>query len=165
MTLLLPAGTEAGGHAPTHDAGLPAISLLGTLGPHFSPSSKPVLIAAGGIAAGSQLVATLALGAQGVVVGTRFLCTKESLYSQAQKDFLLRSSGEDTTKGMKWDEARGTLGWAEEIDGRALRNETSRAGHDAGSEEGKKQYVQAMKDGDVDHIVTWSGECAFSVAR
>lgn len=93
------------------------------------------------------------------MVGTRFLATKEALYSQAQKDFLLRSSGEDTTKGMKWDEARGTLGWGEEIDGRGLRNETSRVGHEAGSEEGKQQYAEAMKSGDVDHIVTWSGEC------
>ncbi|ORY92754.1 2-nitropropane dioxygenase [Leucosporidium creatinivorum] len=150
-------GIEAGGHAPTHDVGLPIISLIGTLGPHFPSSSKPLLVAAGGIATGSQLVATLALGAQGVVIGTRFLATKEALYSQAQKDLILRSSGEDTTKGMKWDEARATLGWGEGVDGRGLRNKTSHPDHEAGSEEGKKLYAEAMKEGDVDRIVTWSG--------
>jgi len=100
-----------------------------------------------------------------VVIGTRFLATKEALYSQAQKDFLLRSSGEDTTKGMKWDEARGSLGWGEGIDGRGLRNETSRAGHEVGSEEGKKQYAEALKEGDVDRIVTWSGERALLISE
>lgn len=155
--LTLTAGTEAGGHAPTNDAGLPIFSLVPTLTPHFASSAK-ILIAAGGISSPSQLVAALALGAQGVVAGTLFLATPEALYSQAQKDFILRSSGEDTTKGMRWDEARGSLGWGPQIDGRGLRNETSAGGDEIGSEAGKKLYAEAMKTGDVKRIVTWSGE-------
>lgn len=58
---------------------------------------------------------------------------------------------------MRWDEARGSLGWGPAIDGRGLRNDTSAGGDEIGSEEGRKDYAEAMKTGDINKIVTWAG--------
>ncbi|MFF5701116.1 NAD(P)H-dependent flavin oxidoreductase [Streptomyces sp. NPDC012794] len=57
----------------------------------------PVL-AAGGIADGRGLAAALALGAQGVVMGTRFLASVEMSVSQAWKDRVVASGAADTVK-------------------------------------------------------------------
>jgi enoyl-[acyl-carrier protein] reductase II len=60
-------GTEAGGH--TGEIGL--MSLL----PQMINAVRLPVLAAGGIAHGSQVAAALTLGAQGVIVGTRFIAT------------------------------------------------------------------------------------------
>jgi enoyl-[acyl-carrier protein] reductase II len=60
-------GTEAGGH--TGEIG--ALALV----PQVVDAVNIPVLAAGGIADGRQLVAALALGAQGVVIGTRFIAT------------------------------------------------------------------------------------------
>ncbi len=57
--------------------------------------ATPVL-AAGGIADGRGLVAALALGAQGALLGTRFLATKESPLHPRFKQAVLDSDGHDT---------------------------------------------------------------------
>src|SRR5574341_712347 len=63
-------GTEAGGH--TGEIG--GLALV----PQVVDAVKIPVLAAGGIADGRGLVAALALGAQGVVVGTRFIATTEA---------------------------------------------------------------------------------------
>ncbi len=55
----------------------------------------PVL-AAGGFADGAGLAAALALGADGVLLGTRFLATDEAPVEQAYKDAIVASDGTDT---------------------------------------------------------------------
>lgn len=62
--------------------------------------SIPV-IAGGGIADARGFVAALALGAEGVVVGTRFMATKEAPLHQNFKDWLLRSKEHETTIVMR----------------------------------------------------------------
>jgi len=57
--------------------------------------ATPVL-AAGGIADGRGLVAALALGAQGALLGTRFLATKESPLHPNFKQAVVDSDGHDT---------------------------------------------------------------------
>ncbi|MEK7447115.1 MAG: nitronate monooxygenase, partial [candidate division NC10 bacterium] len=57
--------------------------------------STPVM-AAGGIADGRGLAAALALGAQGALLGTRFLATKESPLHPNFKQAVLDSDGHDT---------------------------------------------------------------------
>ncbi|WP_208834804.1 nitronate monooxygenase [Streptomyces vinaceus] len=57
----------------------------------------PVL-AAGGIADGRGLAAALALGAQGVLMGTRFLASQEMSVSQAWKTRIVESAASDTVK-------------------------------------------------------------------
>ena len=55
------------------------------------------MIAAGGIADGRGLVAALALGAVGVLLGTRFVATREASVPEFQKKALLEAEAEATT--------------------------------------------------------------------
>ena len=55
----------------------------------------PVL-AAGGFVDGAGLVAALALGADGILLGTRFLATDEAPVEPAYKQAIVASSGDDT---------------------------------------------------------------------
>ncbi|MGI6548648.1 MAG: enoyl-[acyl-carrier-protein] reductase FabK [Syntrophomonadales bacterium] len=54
------------------------------------------VIAAGGIADGRGMVAALALGAQGVQMGTRFVCAEECPAHPAYKEKLIRAKDRDT---------------------------------------------------------------------
>ena len=58
-------------------------------------SPVPVL-AAGGIADGRGLAASLALGADGVLLGTRFLATPEAPIHENFKQAIVKSDGHDT---------------------------------------------------------------------
>src|SRR5919107_360765 len=82
-------GTEGGGH----------VGVMGTLAlvPQAvdAVAPRPVL-AAGGIADGRGLVAALALGAEGVLLGTRFLATQEASVPDGVKQAILASDGHDT---------------------------------------------------------------------
>jgi NAD(P)H-dependent flavin oxidoreductase YrpB (nitropropane dioxygenase family) len=82
-------GTEGGGH----------VGLMGTL-PLVRMVVRAVaplpVLAAGGIADGAGLVAALALGAEGVLLGTRFLATVESPLPEAYKQAIVASDGHDT---------------------------------------------------------------------
>jgi Nitronate monooxygenase len=55
------------------------------------------VIAAGGIADGRGVIAALALGARGVLMGTRFVATRESMAFATFKKALLEESGDATT--------------------------------------------------------------------
>jgi NAD(P)H-dependent flavin oxidoreductase YrpB (nitropropane dioxygenase family) len=71
-------------------------------------SPTPVL-AAGGIADGRGLAAALALGAQGALLGTRFLATEESPFPDSFKKAILDSDGHDTVLTEVPDIARGNV--------------------------------------------------------
>jgi len=75
--------------------------------------STPV-VGAGGFSDGASLAAALALGAVGVQMGTRFLATKESDFTQLHKDYIVKSGERDTIV------ARGIVGPA-----RYLKNQAS----------------------------------------
>ncbi len=82
-------GTEGGGH----------VWLMGTmvLVPQVVRAVAPLpVLAAGGIADGAGLAASLMLGAEGVLLGTRFLATPEAPLPQAYKEAICRSDGHDT---------------------------------------------------------------------
>ena len=82
-------GTEAGGHV-----GLMATSVLVPMVVR-AVAPKPVL-AAGGIGNGAGLAAALALGAEGVLLGTRFLATPEAPLHPSYKQAIVDSDGHDT---------------------------------------------------------------------
>ncbi len=77
----------AGGHAGP-------ISPL-VLIPWLKSRLKIPVIAAGGIAHGSGLAACLALGADAVSVGTRFIASREAGVDQAYKDAVVNATAED----------------------------------------------------------------------
>lgn len=83
-------GTEAGGH--TGEIG--GLALV----PQVVDAVKIPVLAAGGIADGRGLVAALALGAQGVVVGTRFVATPEAQAAPQYRQAILSSGEADTIR-------------------------------------------------------------------
>jgi NAD(P)H-dependent flavin oxidoreductase YrpB (nitropropane dioxygenase family) len=95
-------GTEGGGHVGWQ-ASLPLIPMVVD-----AVSPIPVL-AAGGIADGRGLVAALALGADGVLLGTRFLATTESPLHPNFKQAIVDSDGHDTLLSEIPDIAAGTV--------------------------------------------------------
>ena len=87
--VLVAQGTEAGGHVGWM-ASLPLVPMMvKALAP------LPVLCA-GGIADGHGLAGALALGAEGVLLGTRFLATHESPLHANFKQAIVDSDGHDT---------------------------------------------------------------------
>lgn len=80
-------GTEAGGH-------IGELSTL-VLVPQIVDAVKIPVIAAGGIADGRGLAAALALGAQGVQIGTRFICAAECTAHINYKQAVLRAKDRD----------------------------------------------------------------------
>jgi len=110
VDLIVASGHEGGMHIawePVHSMVLlPAV---------VNSVSTPVA-GAGGFCDGATLVAALALGAVGVQMGTRFLTTKESEFTEMHKNYVLKSGERDTTV------ARGVVGPA-----RYLKNEASMA--------------------------------------
>lgn len=82
-------GTEAGGHVGWM-ASLPLVPMMAK-----AVAPLPVLCA-GGIADGRGLAAALALGAEGVLVGTRFLATPEAPIHPNFKQAIVKSDGHDT---------------------------------------------------------------------
>ena len=88
-------GFEAGGHN-----GRDEITTM-TLIPQVVDTVKIPVIAAGGIGDARAIVAALALGADGVQMGTRFMMTQESSAHQKYKDLLLTATPDSTKLSMK----------------------------------------------------------------
>ena len=84
------AGYESGGHPGIEDVG--SMVFL----PRAVDSLKIPVIAAGGFADGRGLVAALALGAEGVVMGTRFMASQECRIHPGIRELLLQSKVTDT---------------------------------------------------------------------
>src|SRR5262249_42630986 len=69
-------------------------------------NDEVVVVAAGGIADGRCLAAALMLGAQGALLGTRFLASEEALTSAFAKAKLVAASGDDTVRTRVFDIVR-----------------------------------------------------------
>ena len=162
-------GWEAGGHVwgeVTTMALVPAV---------VDAISPVPVIAAGGITDGRGLAAALALGAQGVWLGTRFLLAEEAPIHAYYRDRLLAARAEDAV----WAADLFDVGW-ERAPHRALRNSTRERWEQAGSPppgerpgEGEEvahradgasiaRYSSAMPvsgvDGDIEALSMWSGQ-------
>jgi len=115
-------------------------------------------LAAGGLANGAHVASFLTLGADGAVLGTRFLLTPESLYTDAQRQALLAASTTSTTRTMAFDIARGTLGWPKGVDGRGLYNATVEDMDNGVSlEEVKTKFAAGVAKGDASRMLVWAG--------
>jgi nitronate monooxygenase len=154
--VLVVQGVDAGGHGLNRGASI--ISLVpeivdatGELLRNGDIKEIPPVIAAGGISDGRGVAAALALGAQGVCMGTRYLTATESMISKGYKNEVMRASdgGQTTVRSKIYDTLRGTTEWPEEYGGRGVINQSYR---DAISgmpwEENIELYNKAMKIGD-----------------
>ncbi len=149
-------GTEAGGHGAAR-ATLPLVpAVVDAVAP------TPVL-AAGGIAEGRGLAAALMLGAQGVLMGTRFYAAAESLGHPRAKERIVAGEGGDTRRTRVFDVVRGHE-WPEPYTGRALRNrflERWEGREDelaAGLDAEGRAFREAVSEGDFETAMVWAGE-------
>src|SRR5512145_268126 len=83
-------GMEAGGHPPPSNVG--TIVLVRRL---VRATRLPV-VASGGVADGAGIAALLALGAEAVQLGTRFIATPEASVHESYKQAVLRADVHDT---------------------------------------------------------------------
>src|SRR5690349_16946976 len=88
-------GFECGGHPGEDD--VPNMILL----PRVAEELKIPFVASGGMADGRSLVAALALGADGINMGTRFIATKEAPIHENVKQALVAASELDTRLIMR----------------------------------------------------------------
>lgn len=90
VDVIIAQGSEAGGH---NYGSLPIFALLPAIIDAVAPT---MVLAAGAIADGRGVAGALALGADGVWVGTRMAATREGDIASAYKDRLVKAQGEDT---------------------------------------------------------------------
>ncbi len=88
-------GFECGGHPGEDD--VPNFILL----PRAADELEIPFVSSGGMADGRSLVASLAMGAQGMNMGTRFIATKEAPVHQNVKDAIVAASELDTRLVMR----------------------------------------------------------------
>ncbi len=113
VDVLVAQGTEAGGH-------MGPVPLWGLLPAVVAVAADRPVLAAGGIVDGRGLAAALCLGAEGVLMGTRFLATPEAPVSAGYKQAILRAGPSATVASgifdILWD-----MQWPG-VQARALRN-------------------------------------------
>ncbi len=132
--IIVAQGQEAGGHGM--DRGLttllPAIRDLA--------GDEQIIVAAGGIADGRGLAASLMLGGDGVLLGTRFWAAEEASGPDSAKARLVEAAGDETVRTKVFDVAR-DVDWPWHFSGRVLQNDFSRQWH--GDIEGLKDQAGA----------------------
>jgi len=119
VDVIVAQGTEGGGHGGAR-ATLTLVPELADLIAKRAPQT--LLCAAGGIADGRGLAAALMLGADGVVVGTRFWASQEALVHPNLHQAALAASGDDTVRQSVLDIVR-ERPWPARYTGRVLRND------------------------------------------
>ena len=124
-------GTEGGGHTGS----VASVALW----PQVVDAVKIPVVAAGGLYDGRGLAAALAMGCQGVWMGTRFIASKEAHAGQIYKDAIVEMSESDTTI------SRGFTGKTL----RALKNDTT----DRFEKEAAKPFpAQAMESAQMNRL-------------
>ncbi len=88
-------GFEAGGHNGREE------TTTMVLVPMVADAVKVPVIAAGGISDGRSMLAAMCLGAEGVQIGSRFVCAAESSAHRAFKEHVVGSSEGDTILTLK----------------------------------------------------------------
>src|SRR6185295_610730 len=103
---------EAGGHVQSTRDLIPLLEAV------LSQNKDIPVVAAGGIADGAGIAKALRSGADGVMLGTRFVATRESRAHEIYKQRILQSRGDDTAITVCFDG-----GW-HHAPHRGLRNQT-----------------------------------------
>lgn len=146
-------GMEAGGH----------IGELTTmvLTPQLADAVEVPVIAAGGIADGRGMAAAFALGAEGVQIGTRFMCAEECTIHPDVKRRIVRARDRDTV----------VTGYSTGHPVRVIKNKLSRMLEDLDRENrpedlealGAGKLALAMREGDLDMGSVMAGQAAAMV--
>ena len=154
-------GQEAGGHGMSR--GL--VSLLPAVRDVAGPDQ--IILAAGGVADGRGLAAALSLGADGVMLGTRFWASVEANGSDAAKAQMVAAKGDQTLRSKVFDVAR-NLSWPWHFSGRVVGNDFSAQWHEnidglkAAQQTEQARYLGAADD-DFSVRVVIAGECVDAI--
>lgn len=152
-------GTEAGGHGQVE----PLFTLLPRV-VDICPGTP--VVAAGGIADGRGLAAAMTLGAEGVLMGTRFYASLEAEGHPEAKQRIVAAQGGQTVRSIVFDLSRRNR-WPAPYTGRVLRNLHAErwlgreVELEALAEEVGRDYAAARERGDFDVAAVIAGEaCA-----
>jgi nitronate monooxygenase len=154
--VLIAQGAEAGGHGMSRGTFTLVPAVVDVAG------DIPVA-AAGGIADGRGLAAALMLGADGVLMGTRFYASQEAAALLGAKDRLVAASGDATIRSILFDIARRNV-WPAPYTGRVLANRFSERWRGRELEllqrqaEEAARYDAARAAGDFDTAAVIAGE-------
>jgi nitronate monooxygenase len=155
-------GGEAGGHGAARSTMTFVPEVADLLG---GESPDTLLVAAGGIADGRGLAATLMLGADGVLMGTRFWASREALIHANLQAAAIAATGDDTIRTTTVDIVRG-YDWPKPFNIRVMRNRFTEHWHGregelaAGLATETARYFEAAKVGDPDGTAVMVGEAA-----
>jgi len=157
--ILIVQSTEAGGHGAARGLISLVPEVVDAIG-----TGVPI-VAAGGIADGRGLAASLMLGASGILMGTRFYASREAAGAQAAKERIREATGDDTLRSIVFDISRRNV-WPAPFTGRCLRN--SQTDRWFGREielmrhldEESAKYAAAREAGDFDIAAVIAGESA-----
>ncbi len=165
-SVIVAQGSEAGGHGSGRGT-MSFVPEVVDLIRRESPNA--LMVAAGGIADGRGLAAAMALGADGVLVGTRLWASSEALVHPSHHAAVLRSSGDATIRTSIPDKAR-RLAWPPAYSIRVLNNDYIQrwTGRETELEvsiavEGPK-YDRAFEQGDTENAAVIFGESAGLIA-
>lgn len=182
-------GSEAGGHGVRRELGSGTLSLVANVihcirggaaiqtndslsSVIWNPDTIPIL-AAGGIVDGTTMAAVMALGCDGVVIGTRFWASSESIGLTTMKDKLVTTiSCDDVARTTTFDWIQNTYSktpWPKPYDSvGAIKNETYYQWEDRTNElasalqssnnEIIPPYQRACIDGNTDIALVHAGE-------
>lgn len=155
-------GAEAGGHGSSRGT----LSLVPEVADYLAARSpETLLLAAGGVADGRGLAASLMLGADGVLIGTRLWAAEEALVHPRHHRAIVESNGDSMIRSTVGDVVRG-LDWPAGFTMRMRRNAFTDRWHGNEKElaanadiEGPR-YRAAFADGDPDNAGVVFGEAA-----
>ncbi|HEX5210616.1 MAG TPA: nitronate monooxygenase [Pseudolabrys sp.] len=154
--IIVAQGAEAGGHGAIRST-LPLVPAV------VDAAGKVPVVAAGGIADGRGLAAALMLGADGVLMGTRFLASEEALIAPEAKQRVVDTDGDGTLRTMIFDLVRGRA-WPAPYTGRVIKNRFSERWRGREAElvhnlaQESAAYAEAQTRNDLDTIVLHAGE-------
>ncbi|HHV72283.1 MAG TPA: enoyl-[acyl-carrier-protein] reductase FabK [Clostridia bacterium] len=144
-------GMEAGGH-------IGELTTL-VLVPQIVDAVKIPVIAAGGIADGRGIAAAFALGAAGVQLGTRFICTEECTVHEAYKQAIIKAKDRSTVvTGMKTGHPVRVL--KNKLSRQFLELENSGASKEEIENLGVGKLRAAAQDGDIENGSVMAGQIA-----
>ncbi len=159
--IIVAEGCEAGGHSGYRGTFTLVPEAANYLAKH---SPDTILVAAGGIGDGRGLAAALMLGAEGVLVGTRFIASTESEAPEGFRRAIIEADGNSTIKSASVDLARKRYWPNPEFVVRVLKNSFVDRWHgrerelEQSIEVEHEQFWSTFRSGDADNSGVLMGE-------
>ncbi len=159
--IIVAEGNEAGGHSGHRGT----ITLVPEAADYLAKRApETILVAAGGVGDGRGLAAALMLGADGVLVGTRFITARESEAPEGFRQAIISADGDATMKSNSVDVVRKRYWPNPEFVVRVLKNSFVSKWHGREREIEKSidvefaRFWDAFKAGDADNSGVLMGE-------